>query len=196
MFTTESVGSVEAWCIARSMHNLSMVQALSIWSDLEAAFFGKNRYGGNTAEIYLYRALTHCPSLSHDKALDLMSNPGSLIGENIRDAYDDANAALHDLFAHFSRIRSAQIEVEGRELGDWLKTARFTHRIHVKVTNPNERRFTPGSTFLMNVPKEPVAIGNFQADVMQKLEEADIDGPYVRFVVSNDGLEVHAVEED
>lgn len=32
-----------------------MTQALSIWSELEQAYYGDNAYGGDTAEIYAYR---------------------------------------------------------------------------------------------------------------------------------------------
>lgn len=178
------------------MHNLSMVQALSLWSELEAAFFEENRFGGDTAEIYIYRAMAHSPSISRVDVDRAMSDTSSLIGENIREVYDAANVALHDLFVHFAKTRSARIEIEGKELGEWLKTARFTHRIHVKVTNLNKRKFGTGSTYLMKVPTEPVAIGNLHGDVMEKLKEVECDGPFVQFRVVNGEIEVYAVEED
>jgi hypothetical protein len=37
------------------MINLSMTQALEIWDELRDCLEGKNRYGGDTAEIYAYR---------------------------------------------------------------------------------------------------------------------------------------------
>lgn len=118
------------------MHHLSMVQALSIWSDLESAFFNENKFGGDTAEIYIYRALTHTPTLGRSGGveLDREMNGSSIFAEGLREAYDNANTALCQLFQHFAKTREALIEVNGQELGDWLKTARFTHRIHVKVT--------------------------------------------------------------
>jgi hypothetical protein len=41
---------------------------------------------------------------------------------------------MHDLFVLFAEKRDAKIEIEGKELGEWLKKARFVHRVHVKVT--------------------------------------------------------------
>jgi hypothetical protein len=35
---------------------------------------------------------------------------------------------------HFSKKREAVITVEGQPLGPWLITARYVHRVHVKVT--------------------------------------------------------------
>jgi hypothetical protein len=112
------------------MHSLSMTQALSIWSDLEAAYYGKNGFGGDTAEIYIYRAMPYDPSVArieHASTVDIMD------GDGAGSTYDRANESLHALFAHFSKTHEARIEVEGRELGEWLKTARYLHRIHVKV---------------------------------------------------------------
>lgn len=115
------------------MHNLSMVQALSIWSDLESAFFGKNGFGSDTAEIYIYRAMRYTPSFSGADPAKVMADVG-VGADNVREAYDNANEALCLLFQHFANTHEAYIEVDGRALGDWLKTARYTHRIHVRVT--------------------------------------------------------------
>lgn len=105
------------------MQNLSMTQALSIWSDLEAAYYQKNDFGGDTAEIYIDRAMPYSASTNGNDVSDLAN-----------DEYDLANESLHDLFTHFSKTRNARIEVAGSELGSWLRTARFEHRVHVKVT--------------------------------------------------------------
>lgn len=113
------------------MHNLSMVQALSIWSDLEAAYYGKNGFGSNTAEIYIYRAMPYDPIVA--SLVGVL--PESAHARNIGgESYDKANASLCALFSYFSKTREARIEIDGCELGEWLKTARYMHRIHVKVT--------------------------------------------------------------
>ncbi len=112
------------------MHDLSMTQALSIWSDLEAAYYGKNSFGGDTAEIYIYEAMPYDPTVaSLVGVLHESERARSIAGES----YDQANASLCSLFTHFSRTHEARIEVEDRELGDWLRTARYMHRVHVKV---------------------------------------------------------------
>jgi hypothetical protein len=105
-----------------------MVQALRIWSDLEQAYFGKNSFGSNTAEIYLYRFMGGVP-----RDVRMINDPG-IMGKVTREDFDNANVAMHDLFKLFASERSAKIEVDGRELGEWLKTARLCHRVHVKVT--------------------------------------------------------------
>jgi hypothetical protein len=62
-----------------------------------------------------------------------------IMGDLVRESYDNANCVMHDLFALFGKKRNALIEVEGKELGAWLKTARFHHRVHVKVTPQGKR---------------------------------------------------------
>jgi hypothetical protein len=47
------------------MLNISLPNALSIWSDLEAALYGVNNYGGTVAEIYAYR-ITPLSILAYD----------------------------------------------------------------------------------------------------------------------------------
>ena len=109
------------------MHNLSLIQALSLWSELEQAYFNRNGYGSDTAELYLYRFMPHHPGIDgFDK--------GGIFGEIAREAYADACVTLHALLAHFAETRSARIRVNGRPLGPWIKKAGFTHRVHVKVT--------------------------------------------------------------
>lgn len=112
------------------MHNLSMTQALSIWSELEAAYYGKNGFGTDTAEIYIYRAMPYDPTVA---ALAGVLHESERARSIAADTYDRANESLCALFTHFAKERGAHIEVEGRELGEWLKGARFIHRVHVKV---------------------------------------------------------------
>jgi hypothetical protein len=110
------------------LHTITMEQALGVWSDLEQSYFGKSSYGSDTVEIYMYRFMSGAP-----REVRWLENPG-IFGDMARESYDNANAAMLELFTLFSKMRKARIEVEGRELGEWLKTARFTHRVHVKVT--------------------------------------------------------------
>lgn len=114
------------------MHRISIVQALSLWSELESARCGKNGFGGNTAEIYMYRLMPRCPG--GEAALHESGGQGNtILDEMARELIQDANESLCSLLAHYAKTREAVIEIEGRELGDWLKTANFGHRVHVKV---------------------------------------------------------------
>ena len=110
------------------LHTITMDQALSVWSDLEQAYYDDSSYDGHTAEIYVYRFMSGAP-----RPVDQLNSPG-MFGDMTREVYDIANVAMHDLFSLFCQRRRAQIEVDGVELGEWLKTARFCHRVHVKVT--------------------------------------------------------------
>lgn len=124
------------------MHNLSMAQALSLWSELEDARRDENGFGGDVAELYVYRFMAHEPSVARGKPEE-MAIEDSLTGEMMREAYDRANESMHNLFQHFAKERNCRIEIEVheggewvyRELGKWVKTARFSHRVHVKVTD-------------------------------------------------------------
>lgn len=112
------------------MHRLSLVQALALWTDLEAAYYGEHGYGSDTAEVYLYRFMPYSPS--GVAALEGRNN-GPISSEVARDMVKDANEALHNLLVHYALTREAHIEVDGRELGPWLKTAGYSHRVPVKV---------------------------------------------------------------
>lgn len=97
------------------MKNLSMAQALSIWSELEDARHGTHGFGGDTAEIYLYR-------LNGGRHLHLDASD-----------IEASNVSLYNLLDHFSTERGVRIEVDGRELGEWVKTTGNRHRVHVRV---------------------------------------------------------------
>jgi hypothetical protein len=108
------------------MHNLSMAQALSIWT----AYHGKNAFGGDTAEIYIYKLMPYEPLVASVVGV-LHESPTAR--EASAWAYDRANTSLHALLTHFSKTRDARVEVDGHELGEWLKGARFDHRVRVRV---------------------------------------------------------------
>lgn len=114
------------------MHTLSMEQALSLWTDLEQAYHKTNHYGGDTAEIYISRLMPYSSLVA--KGLACNSDPGELVTEETRAALDKANKALYALLEHFATTRGAIILVENRILGPWLCTARYGHRVHVKVS--------------------------------------------------------------
>lgn len=114
------------------MHRLSMVQALGIWSDLEAAYYGKNSFGGDTAEIYMYRLMSSNPRA---EAARQQKNPTGIVLEGLQEQIQDANKALHSILKHFAKERNVGIMVNGKELGEWLRKADFDHRVHVKVTH-------------------------------------------------------------
>ena len=110
------------------LYTMSILQVLDVWVELEEALEGTANYGGDTAEIYLYRLM------GPGRANDVRSLESPIFHEEAERNFDNANVAMHDLFLIFADKRKAKIEIEGKELGPWLKTARFVHRVHVKVT--------------------------------------------------------------
>lgn len=111
-----------------------MVQALSLWTDLMNAYHGKNSFGGDTAEIYMYRFTSSDPSAEAavfrgDRNVD----PSSFMGQARIKQIEGANESLHNLLEHFAKTQEARVEIDGKELGAWVKTAGFAHRVHVKV---------------------------------------------------------------
>jgi hypothetical protein len=125
------------------MHNLSMVQALALWSELESAFHGDNSYSGDTAEIYAYRLMPHDPlGLSYiDRSRNAVGREifEGLAGESARDLLRNAAQSLRALILHFEATHSrTRVLVNAGDAGmipaaEWLATNFFTHRIHVQV---------------------------------------------------------------
>lgn len=130
---------------------LSLTQALSLWSELERAYYNDNSYGGDTAEIYMYRLMPYSPMIATTSAG--ASSGTGMVAEACREAYDAANMALFELLTLFITQRPCRIIVRGRQegltptesssadnvhqhLGPWMRTARFEHRVHVQVIRP------------------------------------------------------------
>lgn len=107
------------------MHNLSMTQALSIWSDLDDAYYGQHGFGGHVAEIYIYRLMARDPirEARLKPGLDPEPEPRA---DTIR-----ANESLRALLLHFASMREAMVRVDGRllELWSWPES----HRLHIEV---------------------------------------------------------------
>lgn len=102
-----------------------MAQALSVWSDLEAAYYGQNGYGGDVAEIYAYRLSSRCPTAE--------TLGGQLGADAKAEQARRAAASLFAILSHFAKEREARVTVDGRRLGRWLLKYTFDHRVHVKV---------------------------------------------------------------
>lgn len=113
------------------MLNLSMPQALSIWTDLVKAEFGKHGFGGNTAEIYAYRLQPCNPSAD--------ASAGKISEEARREQGLIAARNLYALLSHFRDERKVDVFVacgrmhDGRPLGEWMLEEEFHHRTQVRI---------------------------------------------------------------
>ena len=86
-----------------SLANISTIQALDIWTDLEEARAGTHGFGGDIAEIYVHRALPYVPAVM---------TPGSSLGPTSKlagDTYTNAFEAFKALFLEFQKRRDCLV---------------------------------------------------------------------------------------
>jgi hypothetical protein len=132
------------------MYRLSTPQLLTLWSRLEACFYGKNSYAGDTAEIYQYTLMPSCPSVEAMQRggqgpaahLRLRGSSKSIMQETADEVFKDASEALHNVLLYFIHSKEidrntpgVRITIEEREFGAWVKDLGQWHRLHVKVEN-------------------------------------------------------------
>lgn len=109
------------------MLELTMKQALGVWSELESAFFGKNGFGGHTAEIYAYRLQPLNP-------IAVFANPESKTAKLAKlDQAVIAGQNLAVLLGEFRAVHDCKIEIE--DFSRWRNIrGGFSHRCHVTIT--------------------------------------------------------------
>ncbi len=115
------------------MNNMSVNQILNIWSKLDDAYYNENSFGGDTAELYVYMFMPYEPSVARIKD-DRDFESGSMTAGWAKEAYLRASESMFELFSKFAKDREANITVDEKELGPWLKTSFNAYRVHVKVT--------------------------------------------------------------
>lgn len=109
------------------MQNISMNQALDIWSDLWQAYFGKNGFGSDTAEIYAYRLMPYTPAV-HNFCYETESYLSRK-----KEVCEQAQNSLVALLKKFAAENDCMIEVNGKTVDDWAGSEMFDHRCHVKI---------------------------------------------------------------
>lgn len=118
--------------------DVSLSQALSVWSDLCDAFHGANGFGGNVAEIYAYRLQTRRPAA--EGGADAVD---SLTTSTRADQARQAGAALAALLTLFIAERNVHVWIDGapfaRVAGALVREG-FDHRVHVRIALRVRRR--------------------------------------------------------
>jgi hypothetical protein len=112
------------------MNNISMNQALGIWSELWQAYYGKNVFGGDTAEIYAFMLMPYEPVVASDNP---QFRETQLFKEHSNVAVVKATNSLYALLTKFQRDTDCHITVDGKEIREWVETEVFDHRCHVRV---------------------------------------------------------------
>ena len=111
--------------------DISLIQAVDLWTDLMEARSGDHAYGGDVAEIYVYRAMPFNP----------MVTGGDRSGPAATAAYAAAGRALHSLLRLFeTRTHSTVTMEDGSDVDALLGPIPETHRIHLRVSPRTESR--------------------------------------------------------
>ena len=109
------------------MIHISTSQLLRLWSELDDAYYGKNRFGGDTAEIYAYTLQPADPSRNPSLA------PEHEYQEAERYAALQAAQTLFHVLCEFEKIRECSVLVNGKIITHSLAHQPFEHRVHIKV---------------------------------------------------------------
>ncbi len=105
------------------MHNLSMVQALKVWTELEKAYRGESSYAERTCEIYCFEMMTHHPAIHANDDVE------TRVCQQVRKSF----LALLTLFDEVHE--DALIYIDGLEYFVALRDDRplEMHRYHVMI---------------------------------------------------------------
>lgn len=122
------------------MINLTIPQAVDVWTELDEAYFGRNRYASDTAEIYAFRLLPYVGG-----GLDFNAEPGTFQYEKTIEAGMCAAENLYELLKLYTEKREVIIYVNDRKLGKWVSKEPFLHRnsVRVKKKNKNLKTLAP-----------------------------------------------------
>lgn len=109
-----------------SLSSISIDQTLNLWSELERAFHGTGSYRHNAVEVWAYNLMPHSPPFEVLESFDSLHD----FAERME---SDAMSAFYDVLTRFSRNRHADIVINGRVLGKWVKQVRDMVRWEVQV---------------------------------------------------------------
>lgn len=111
--------------------NCTVRQAVGVWDELVSAYYNRNGYGGQTAEIYSYRLEEYRPGVHKAPVmLDMFKDDAKRIAV-------DAAEALLGLILIFQEDNKCEVTVEGMTVPQWRKAIKngsgLFHRYHVKI---------------------------------------------------------------
>lgn len=116
--------------------NISLPNALKIWSELEAAYYGKNGYGGYTAEIYA-STITPLSGLALETSKRIAAH--RVAEEILEEEVTDRGKTMQVLLKEFQRLHpDCRIRVNGMAVGKAFKLG-FVHRCHVEIRSKETR---------------------------------------------------------
>ena len=112
------------------MINLSLAQALSLWSDLIDAEYGRASHG-HDAEIYAYRLMSRDPMAEVGEG----GGASRLSEDAVYEQRRQAAWSLVRIVEHFVDHRDARVAIDGHDPREWLAVVGggFGHRVKVRV---------------------------------------------------------------
>ena len=111
--------------------DMTIGQAVSVYGDLVAAYYGDDSFGSDTAEIYAYRMQTHRPSL-------MFSHDTEMFRQADKEAALQAGENLLWIIREFKKNFNARVELQGMTFST-LRSEGLWHRVQVKVIRIIER---------------------------------------------------------
>ena len=120
------------------MNNISMNQALDIWSDLWMAYYGQHPYGGDTAEIYAYRLMNYDPVVAAGTFAKSGFDGTETYKKHADLVYELAASALVHILTKFKVDNDCEIEINGKKILLWIGSEKFDHRVHVKIIHTHK----------------------------------------------------------
>jgi len=118
------------------MTDLTIRQAVSVWSDLERAYMGVNGYGGHTAEIYAYRLQTRNPSA---EATSTSFSKTAMFKHAAAEAGTEAGLNLTGLLDLFFETHECAIIVDDSPTWRGELPLGLWHRCHVTIMPKGKR---------------------------------------------------------
>lgn len=120
--------------------NLSVTQAVDLWSEFERGYRGESSFAGNKIEVYAYRLVPYRPGI-HGRA---QPEEGSLLYDDWVELGRQAADSLRDLLLLFrEHHEDTTITVEGPHgwvpVSDWVGQ-HLHHRVHVRFESGGSPR--------------------------------------------------------
>lgn len=103
------------------MTNLSIQQALNVYTHLVRAYYKDHYFGTDTAEIYAYLLKQNNPSAE-------AKIPGATKADNLQAAEN-----LYNIILLFKEQFNCKVYVENKLFGKWVKKIDYDHRLHIKI---------------------------------------------------------------
>lgn len=114
--------------------NCTIRQAIGVWDELVDAYYDRNGFGGQTAEIYSYRLEEYRPSVH----LHQFNVPEMFKEDATKIAVDAANTLL-ELIELFKEKYNCKITIDGLSISEFHKEIKkfdgMAHRYHVKIVS-------------------------------------------------------------